>query len=910
MMRRVFRVASKRSVDRDVDDEIAFHLAMRQEKLVARGLNDDDARAASLRQFGDVAAVRNYLTAIDKDRDDTMRRSNLLAEMTRDLGFAARTLRRNVVFTTIVVLTLAIGIGANTAIFTLVDAVLLRRLPVQDPRQLVAIGDPKRTSALSSGGANTNLISYPLYTDLVPRLHSFSGILASGRPGNLKVRVGNATAMPESPRARVVSANYFAVLGVRPALGRVFGATEEQGIGSLPAVVISHAYWHTRFNDDATVVGKTILLNGVRMTILGVARDGFDGEIVGQPIEMWIPLSMEPVIWPGDNFLTHRDVSWLLLLGRLAPHVTFEQSRTEVTQVMHDLLAAFPFGGATPEILRGLPIYLSDGSRGFSRVRATYEVPLFTLSIGVALLLLIICSNVANLMLARGVARTREIGVRLAIGAGRWRVVRQLLTESVVLGLVSAAAGLIVAWWGSKLLLVLAADGAEAIPLDVRLDLPVLAFTLVLSVLAVAVFGLAPAVRASRVDLATSMRASAASIASGQGRRGRRLPLGQIAIAAQVALSVVLLVGAGLLVQNLRGLENGNVGVDRDHLLLVDVDVPRDIHGERLASLVGNLTRAASSVPGVTAASYSENGLFSGRESNTTLEVPGFVAKSIADTSVFYDDVGPGYFHTIGAQILRGRDFTTSDNANAANVGVVNERMARFYWGGDAVGKSIHLADTIAVQIVGVVRDITDHRLGADTMPRIYLSYLQHPAGATDSPNIEIRTAGDPRLITGPMWAAIKAVDASLTVGRPQALGDMMRESIREQRLVTRLATGFGILAVLLAGIGLYGVMTYAVSRRTGEIGLRVALGAERGNLMAMILGDALRVVVVGLGVGIPAALAATRLLSSQLQGVRLADPIAVGAALTILLGCAVVAALIPAFRAANTPPLAALRQE
>ena len=904
-MRRVFRVGSKRSVDRDVDEELAFHLAMREDKLMAAGLTREAAHAASLQRFGDVTAVRDYLVIIDRDSEQTMRRSNYLGEIGRDLAFAVRTLRRNAVFSAVIILTLAIGIGANTAIFTLVDAVLLRRLPVTDPKALVAIGDPRRTSSLSTGGQNTSVISYPLYQDLLHQLHSFTGILASGRPGSTTIRVG-ASGTPETAHLRVVSGNYFSVLGVGAITGRVFGATEEQGIGALPAVVISRGYWRRRFNDDPRAVGTAMLINGVRMTIIGVSSDGFDGEIVGQPNDVWIPLSMASAVWPSDDFLTKRGASWLLLMGRRAPGVGMAAARLEVTQVMHDALAAHAFPRETPAELRKEPVYVSDGSRGFSRVRATYQVPLITLSVGVALLLLIICSNVANLMLARGVARTREIGVRLAIGAGRGRLIRQLLTESMVLGVISAGVGLIVAWWGSKVLLALAADGAQAIPLDVRLDVPVLAFTLGLSVVAVALFGLAPALRASRVDLATTMRASAATTGGGVGR----LPLGRIAIAAQIAVSVVLLMGAGLLVESLRGLEQTDVGVDRDHLLVVDVAVPRSLTGTALNSLVRDLARAAASVPGVTAASYSENGLFSGRESTTSLEVPGFVAKAAPDTSVFYDDVGPGYFHAIGARILQGRDFTTSDDAHSSYVAVVNERMARRYWHEDAVGKSIHFNDTITVQIVGVVRDITDHRLGADTMPRIYLSYPQHPAGAPDPPNIEVRTAGDPRIAVNAVWAAVKSVDTSLPVGRPEALPDLMRESIREQRLVTRLATGFGILAVFFAGIGLYGVMNYAVSRRTSEIGLRVALGAERRTLMTMILGDALRVVVVGVAVGIPAAFAAMRLLSSQLHGIRAADPAAIAATLAILTGCAVVASLIPALRAANTSPLSALRQE
>jgi predicted permease len=890
-----------------VDDELAFHLEMKREKFVASGMSPGAADEASLRQFGNVDAVRNYCLTLDQDREQAMRRSNLLSEFVRDVAFAGRTLRRNAIFAAIVICTLAVGIGSNTAIFTLIDAVLLRRLPVPNPKELVAIGDPSRTSSLSIGTPQTGVFSYPLYHDVATRLHSFSGILASGRADRMKVRIEPANETPETLHLRLVSANYFDVLGVRPMAGRVFTGRDDQGFGTMPAVVISRGYWKTRFNDDATAIGRRITINGTTMTIIGVAQDGFQGEIVGQPTDMWIPLTMASTLRPSDGLLTDRGTSFLLLLGRRAAGVSPDQARLEVTGVVHDAIAAFPINGGTSESLRQTPVLIGDGSRGFSRLRATYSRPLTTLAAGVALLLLIICANVANLMLARGAARTREIGVRLAIGAGRGRLVRQLFTESLVIATVSAACGLLVAWWGSKLLLWLAATG-DPLPLTVRLDVPVLAFTLAVSVVAVLVFGLLPAMRTSRVELATVLRGTASSATD--SRRGP-LRLAQLAIAAQVALSVVLLVGAGLLVRSVQHLSSTDVGLDRDHLIVVGVDAAgAGYKGDRLRSLVRDLSARAAALPGVTAVAYSENGLFSGTESATTLEVPGFRVKEPTDTLVRYDNVGPGYFRAIGAQLLRGRDFTASDDAPGAYVAVVNDRMANFFWNGDAVGKSFTMGDTLNIQVVGVVRSVTDHTLGADTVPRLYLEYLQG-TGAPESLRLELRTAGDPHPVVAKVQPSLKAVSSSLTVSRAEALSDMMRESISEERLVARLATGFGILAMLLAGIGLYGVMNYAVTRRTREIGLRVALGAERGNVVTMILRDALRIVIVGLAIGIPAAFAATRLLRSQLHGVQPADPVAITGALTLLLLCAIAAALVPAIRASRrVAPLVALRQE
>jgi putative ABC transport system permease protein len=828
-----------------------------------------------------------------------------------DLRYALRMLLRNLAFTAVVVLTLALGVGANTAIFTLIDAVILRHIAVRHPEQLIALGNTARVGSLSQGSPRTDLFSYPLYRDLRDRSTLVSGLVASGYPGRLDVATGAEGREPVPPRARLASANYFRVLGVDAAMGRTFDGSEDATIGGAPVVVISDGYWTRRFGRDPRAVGQTITVNGAGFTIIGVAARGYTGEIVGTTIDLWIPLTMQHVVMPNQKLLDDRSSNFLLLLGRLKPGVTLAQAKAGFTTLIHQALADNATQRDPAAVLRELPVFVSSGAGGFSRVRQTYSVPLYTLMVGVGLLLLIVCANVANLLLGRAVARAREMGIRLAIGAGRADIVRQLLTECALLALLSACAGLLLSWWGSRLLLRLAADGAAVIPLDLCLDVPVLAFTGVISLVTVGIFGLVPALRVSRVNLATSLRAQGRSVLSAFGRSG--VTGGRLLIGAQVAVSLVLLVGAGLLVRSLRSVESADVGLDRDHLLMVGVDaLDHGYRGERLRTLIRDLTDRMSRIRGVSGVTYSENGIFSGTESRTSLQIPGFTPRSRDDTMAAYDDIGPGYVRAIGAHLLQGREFTAADDQRSLRVALVNAAMARFYFPGQSpIGRTIVVNDSVILSIVGVVGDIRDHELTAPSPRRFYRPYLQYPLGSEPGTlNLAIRATGDPVKLIPDVRRAIAATDASLRGDDIDTLASLMRASIQQERVVARLATGFGALALLLAGIGLYGVLTYAVTRRTNEIGLRVALGAQQQDVVRMVLGDALQLVFVGILVGAPLALAATQLLRSQLYDVHPADPIALATALGVLTACAIVAALIPARRAARLDALVALRVE
>ena len=914
-MRRVFRLdAGRRVVEREVDDELAFHLEMRARKLMERGLPPDEAHREALRQFGDLEAVRASCVTTDHERERMIKRVNFLAELRQDFAQALRVLRNNPAFAVTVILMLALGIGANTAIFTLVDAVLLRTLPVRNAKELVVVGDPARTSSLMfSDAPQTSLLSYPIYKDLRDNNAIVSGLFATGRSDRLDVQVERSGGELEHPRGRFVSGNYFQVLGVPAALGRTFDGSEDQAIGGAPVVTISHAYWMSRFNGDRAVIGRPVMINGATFTIIGVTPPTFTGEIVGTSIDVWIPITMRDVLSPNARILDEPRAHWLLLMGRRAPGVSLAAARDGFTTLVRRFVGAHLPSGVSPEDIRTLPVFVSDGSRGVSRVRATYALPLLTLMVGVGLLLLIVCANVANLLLARSVARAREMTVRVAIGAGRFRIVRQLLTEAFVLAMLGAAAGLALAWYGSQVLVALASGGGSAIPIGVRLDLPVLVFTVLASVLAVALFGLAPALSASRVDLASAMRAHARSVSgSGGARRARRLPLGQFLIAGQVALSLVLLVGAGLLVRSLQQIERTDTGLDRDHLLIVDLDkTARGYSGARTANLVREIGERLSRLPGAAAVSYSENGIFSGTESMVSMQVTGYTPRTADDSVAYYDRVGPAYVHAIGGRLLQGREFGPEDTDKSERVAMINETMSRHYFGGESpLGRFIRFDDSVAVRIVGVVADIRDHSLDGAPARRFYLPYVQFAIGEPGGLRFEIRSTGDPAPLALRAREAIRGVDPLLPIDSVDPLSTLMAQSIREERLLAKVSSGFGLLALLLAAMGLYGVLSYAVSRRTGEIGLRVALGAQRSTVVRMVLHDAIRVVILGVVLGAPLAFAGARLLRNQLHGIEMIDPVALGVALSSLAITGVIAALIPALRASRVTPLTALREE
>jgi predicted permease len=838
-------------------------------------------------------------------------------ELRQDLRQALRALRRAPGFTLVAVLALALGVGAVTTIFTLVDAALLRPLPVADPARLVGFGDPAAVGAVASGPQRTDLFSYPLYADLRARARRVSALVAVGRAGRLEARVPHAS-MPTGAagaaagaggaatvRAAFVSGNYFAALGVRAAAGRALAEADDREGAAAPVAVLSDAFWRRRFARDPGAVGRTLVVNGAALTVVGVAPPGFTGETVGWAPDLWVPLTAQPLVMPFENRLRDRTTSWLTLIGRLAPGATVAQAGAELTALARQSIADAA-GGRLPAESARARVDAWPGARGFSRAREQFRGPLAILFAATGLVLLVVCANVANLLLARAAARRAEVSLRLALGAGRGRLVRLLLTETALLGLAAGALGLLLAWGGSALLVRTAASGSS-LSLAVRPDLRVLAFAAALSLATAALVGLVPARRAAGVDLAGALRANARTLAGGALGGGRRLGVGGMLVTAQVALSLVLLVGGGLLVQSVRNLQRSPVGLARDRLLLVDVDARAAADtGERFHALTRRVADAVARVPGARAATYSENGIFSGSEGFTTLRVDGFVARTARDSGANFDKVGPGYFAAIGARLLRGREFGPGDDARAPRVAVVNQTMARFYFGGrDPVGQYVHV-DSASYQIVGVVADVTDHSLRAEPARRLYLAMAQgSPVGELV---YAVRTAGDPARAAARVRQAVLAADPRLRVTGADPLTVLMRQSIAQERLLARLGGVAGGMTLVLAALGLYGVMTYATVRRGGEFGVRLALGARPGDVTRLVLRESLALVAAGAALGVPAALGAARLVRHQLVGVGVVDVPTLAGALAVLGATAAFAAYRPARRAARVAPQAALR--
>jgi predicted permease len=898
---RLRALVRRSAVEQELDEELRAHLELETEKHVAAGMSRSEAVRRARLALGGLEQVK------EQCRD--VRGTRWIDELARDLRYALRVLRRSPGFTTMAVVSLALGIGANTAIFTLIDAVMLRSLPVRSPDELVAVGDPSRPTAHWEGAPMVDVLSYPLYQRLRDRNRVFTGLLASGKAGRVEMSVGDGA--PEVVRGRLVSGNYFDVLGVSPVVGRTFSAEEDRAPGASPVLVISDDFWETRFVRDPGILGRTVRLNGsLPFTVIGVGPRDFTGEVVGSPTDIWIPLTMQAQVNPGQARLDRIDSNWLLGLGRLAPGVSLERARAELTLLAQQALADFEGADLSADKAREIrtrKLPVQPGGKGFSWVRKNVSPLLFTLMAVVGLVLVIACANVANLLLARAMSRQKEISVRLAVGASRGRLIRQLLTEGAVLAVMGGAAGLMLAGWGSRLVSRLAARGGpNPIPFDVDVQphLAVLAFTAAVSVLTTMLFALVPAVRSTRVELSPALKENARGPERSGWSWGRLLVIGQL------ALSVPLLITAGLFVRSLANLEALDVGYSRDNLVLVKADMA----GSGSATTTQRLSRARGlierlrSVPGVLGVTVSENGLFSGTDSQGGLQIEGFQTSRREDTSSSFDQVGPRYFQVLGIPLLAGREFDERDTTGAPLVAVINETMATFYFGKRSpLGKSIQNGGDRYI-IVGVVKDNKQRDLKGKTERRFYISLLQ-TEDLIAAFNFAIRTRADSASMISTIRRELRGFDGNLKVSSIESVRVLMSQTLSGERSIAQLSALFGLLALFLAAAGLYGVTSYATSRRTNEIGLRMALGADRGDVIRMVLREALMLMAAGFVIGLPAALAATRLTAATLVGVSAGDPAIVGGAILVMLIVGVCAGLLPAVRASRVDPVTALRQ-
>jgi predicted permease len=897
----------------EIVDELSQHLDDRYGELVAGGASAEEATRLTLGEFRSDNILARYMAPL---RQAHMSASitpgsparHLLGDLSQDFRYAARTFQKQPAFAGTVVLMLALGIGANTAIFTLVNAVMLRSLPVPAPEQLVAVGDPSRPTALWEGAPMVEVLSYPMYRRLRERNRVFTDLLASGKTGRLEMTAADGA--PELVRGRLVSANYFDVLQVRPTIGRAFRPDEDRAIASR-VVVISEEFWKTHFGRYSGILGQPIRLNGSPFTIVGVTPPGFTGEVIGSPTDVWIPLTMQAQV-QGQRRLERADSNWLLGLGRLAPGVSLAQARAELVVLAQQALVEFTGAGVSEEKLRdirGQIIPVEPGGEGFSWVRRNLSSLLFTLMAVVGLVLLIACSNVANVLLARAASRQKEISVRLALGASRSRLIRQLLTEGAVLAGLGGVAGLLIAGWGSRLLSQLVARGGpNPVPfdVDVRPDLVVLAFAAGVSALTAMLFGLVPAMRATRIEPTAALK----DLGRGVTRSGRSLT--KLLVVAQLALSVPLLMAAGLFVRSLLHLESADVGYARDTLVLLKVDMAN--RGN--LSMAEQLLRARSlaerlqSQPGIRGVTLSENGLFSGTDSTTqSLQIDGFDSSRLEDRTASFDQVGPDYFRTLGTPLLAGREFDERDTAATPSVAVINETMATAYFGSRSpLGKHIQNGGDRYI-IVGVVKDSRQRALKGETERRFYLALLQNkdPVAAW---NFEIRTAADSASVIPALRREVQTFDPNLRISALEPVRILMSQSINSDRTVAGLSGLFGALAVLLAVAGLYGVTSYTMSRRTGEIGLRMALGADRVHVIRMVLREALMLVAAGLALGLPAGLVGSRMIAANLSDISPNDPLVVAAALLVMVFAGFCAGAVPAIRASQIDPVKAIQQE
>lgn len=918
-VRRLFRFPwrTRRSVEADFDDEVRLHLELRERELQERhGMDPSSARAEALRQFGDIDATRRYVSQTDVRVERAARRRLGLEGMRQDLLRALRGLRRGPGFAAVVILSLAFGIGSVTAAFALVDALMLRPLPVPQPERLIGFGDPGASGRTDTGPPGTALFSYPLYLALRDGSQVVPGLAASGYSSRFEVTVPAGQGAPaptdgsgeaEPWRGRLVSGNFFAVLGVRAAAGRLLTADDDRAPGASPVAVISHAYWERRFELDPSIVGRTIVVNETPVTVVGVAAEGFAGEVAGNSTGLWMPLTLQPLLLPNQRWLDDWHTSWLLLLGRGREGATPAAAGEELTALARNAVAAGT--DAAPTAVSRLTVQGYGAPRGFSGAPREFRVALATLLGLAALLLLVVCANVANLLVARTAGRRTELGVRLALGGSRWRVVRMLMTESVVLGTVAGALALVVLLAASELMVRRLGMLPAASVLDIARGPRVLAFAAILSLAAACSLGLVPALRATHEGVASALRSGSAGIHGDPLLgSGRRFGLGKWLVVGQIAVSLVLLSAAGLFYRTATHLARTDIGAARDEVVMMKVDAHSLPAGEGRRLAQERVAARLAALPGVRAVSYSQNGLFSGIETGTSVHVPGFDAQAPGDTLVLADRVGADYFAAVGARILLGRGIDAGDGSRAAPVAVVNESMARFFFAdGGALGRGFEV-DGTGYQVVGVVADIRHQNLRSPPDRRYYV-----PIAHGEAPGLVVfalRVHGDPAEVATAAAREVRAMEPRMRVRDARPLASLVRESIVPEILVASLAAAAGVLALGLAALGLYGVIAQMVARRRSEFGLRLALGAGPGDVTRMVLRQSLGLFLLGSAVGLPLAVGVARVVRSQLVGVAIFDPRTLALALGVLAATAALAAYRPARRAAGVPPQDALRHE
>ena len=833
-----------------------------------------------------------------------------MSQVFPDLRLAIRGLRRSPLFAIVAILSLALGIGANTAIFTLIDQVLLRKLPVKNPDELVMLYQDGIHMGSNMG---SRMHSYPIYQDYQKKAEPLSEVVCR-RLIAASVSIDNST---ERVQAELVSGNYFTMLGVGPALGRVFNSQEDdQAYGGHPVVVLGYDYWVSRFARDPGVIGKKIFVNNFPMTIVGVSAAGFAGLDPAEAPQIRVPVLMKTEMTPEWNWLdpSSRRARWVQVFGRLKPGYTIESARapiqglfTQIRAYEMTLPAAKEWSAySRDEFMKG-QMLVTGAAIGYSSVRNSFDTALIVLMCMVGLVLLIACANVANLLIARGLMRQKEIAVRLSLGASRGRLVRQLLVESLALSFAGGIVGLALAFLLTRGLLALVPSDGQPLLIRPEPDLRILTFTICLTFVTGIIFGLLPAFRASRPDPWTTLKDTVGSIAGGTGSLFLRKGL----VTAQVALSFLLLFGAGLFVRSLQNLQTTDTGVAMQNLIMFQLspalngyDNPRGV------LFYQTLLDRLNAAPGVTSAAMAAVGILAGNEWDNYMSVEGHRAADGEDMQAFMNALSPGYFKTMNIRLLEGRDFTRADYKPNSNVAIVNRRFSEhFFKGKSPIGKRIGNGGgpklKLNIEIIGVVENSLYEGPREGVRRQVFIPHFGS-GGAT----LYVRTAVPSSTAYGTLREQVRQLDSAMPVYEMKTLESQLDETLLTDRLIALLSGGFGLLATLLASIGLYGVMAFVVARRRKELGIRLALGAQPGFVIWIVMKEVLVLLAIGLIIGIPAALALGRYVSTQLYGIEPHDPWIAGYTMLLLSVVSAAAGLIPAHRASRIDPIMALRHE
>ena len=902
------RLFARKRLETDLEKELRFHFESEVAEKMRSGVSESEARRITRLEFGGIEQIKE---------DCRESRGTLWLEyLVQDIRFGLRQLRKSPGFTLIAILSLTLAIGANTAIFTLLNAILLRPLPVQNPRELLVFGDgTARGSAGVLPNGSWQLFSYAFFHDLRRQATSYSGIAAVNSM-QFATKASTAGDGYQTTHVDLVSGSYFSVLRVPAFLGRTIGESDDGVAGAGAVAVASYSWFQHHCNGDPSTLGRVIRIQSHDYTLIGVARSGFSGITVGESTDLWIPLSMEKEISPGWNGLDNKFFQSLDIFGRLKPGVTVGQASAETNllfrQILRDYVGPQPAQNQLADIAHA-SIELTPGSRGISQLRTAFSLPLKILMTIVALVLLIACANIASMLLARGVVRAREIAVRMALGASRRRIVLQLLSEAVILSALGAAAGVALAWKTSVLLLNMATPGPVSVPVDLTPDLPVLAFTLGLTVLTTLLFGTLPAFRSTGLELTPALKdGRGGSSVFARGQLARSLIVGQI------ALSVLLLVVASLFVRSLTHLASIDTGFNKHNAIVFYLDsstanlphgTPNEIGSVRLQEQIES---AVQSIPGVGSDSFALF-TFNGGAWGDQVLFQGVPRTPENGQQVFFNNVGNGFFSAMGIELMDGRTFNARDTQGSPPVAVINETMARrFFPHGLAVGRRFGMGTPDhpgEIEVIGVVKDAKYSELDEGRLMAAYFPCTQKP-GFYDNFIVRFDVGANRQEIISRTRSSIAKINPNILVNSVDSLQEQVDRSIATQSLIARLSSFFGILAVFLACIGIYGLLSYSVARRTSELGIRLALGAQSRMLLWLVLRECLLLLVFGLAIGIPVSLSSTRILKSLLYELSPLDPVAISIAIVAVAVLTLASAWLPARRATKINPIQAVRAE